>query len=343
MMIRPALVEQTKMRFLEFFREPSAFIFVILMPMVWMLALGFAFSDKKDDKVSVGVLGEVAALSSESSDTSLNVHKGTREELDGMLKRGKIALIVSEDQPGEYVFQYDRSSDQARLTSLRLEKFLLEKAGVTPPFKIERKYEKRHGSRYIDFLIPGLMGFSILTSSLFGVGMTIVSNRRNGLFKRYLATPMKPSDYMISHVFGRMLVLLVEIGSILLGGYLIFGFQVSGSFAAFSLLLVVGAACFTAIGILFGARTESIGTVSGLINLTTFLLMIISGVFFQTHYFPAWLYNISSFLPLLPLIEGLRMVALEGYGISAVVPQLSILAAYFVIASVAAKKIFKWF
>ncbi|MGE0174486.1 MAG: ABC transporter permease [Oligoflexales bacterium] len=343
MKLRASLFEQTRSRFLEFFREPSAFIFVILMPMVWMLTLGFAFSDSKVKKTSVGVVGQSAVLTSDTQDAPMIVHQGSADDIEAQLKRGQIVLIVSEVQPGKFTFRYDPKNDQAQLASLQVEKYLSDKAGQTAPYEIEKIYESKHGSRYIDFLIPGLMALSIMTSSLFGVGMTIVSNRRNGLFKRYLATPMKPSDYIVSHVFGRMLVLTVEIGAILLGGYFIFGFEISGSVPAFLSLLVLGAACFTAIGILFGSRTETIGTISGLVNLTTFTLMIVSGVFFSVQYFPSWFATVTSYLPLSPLVEGLRMVATEGASIPEVTRHMSVLAAYFVACSFAAKRLFKWF
>src|SRR5262249_46379769 len=156
--------------------------------------------------------------------------------------------------------------------------------------------------RYIDFLIPGLLGFSIMTSSLFGIGIVIVASRRENLLKRYLATPLKPHQYVLSHIVGRGFVLAVGLVAILLRGWLMFGFHVAGNLLTFIGFAALGAAAFTAIAVLCGSRTTSAAVMNGMTNLISLPMMIVAGVWFSRANFPDFLANAARFLPLTALV-----------------------------------------
>jgi ABC-2 type transport system permease protein len=242
----PSLIELTKCRLREFIREPSAAVFVVSMPVMWMVLLGF--------------------------------------------------LIQSPD-PKE---------------------------------------------RYIDFLIPGLAAFSIMTSSMFGVGMTVVVHRRENLLKRFLVTPMPRYEYLLSHVISRLVILLTELASILIAAKLIFGFSIKGSLIDFSVFAVLGAAAFTTLGVFCASRTTNASTMMGITNLVMVPLMIVSGIWFSRSTFPDWLTALTAYSPLSALADGLRGIALEGKGLTALTFEASILLVMFAIAALLAYRFFSW-
>ena len=143
-----------------------------------------------------------------------------------------------------------------------------------------------------------------MTSSLFGVGMTIVSNRKENLLKRYLATPMKPYEYILSHIVGRYITLAAEFLAVMFTGYLVFSFNVAGNWLSFTFVAMLGAGAFTAIALLCASRTRSIPVVAGITNLITLSSMMLSGVFFSVNNLPTWLEGFSRILPLTALNNG---------------------------------------
>jgi len=199
------------------------------------------------------------------------------------------------------------------------------------------------GARYVDFLIPGLLAVSILSTSVWGVGMTIVSNRKENLLKRLLATPMHAYQYILSHVIGRGAILLLEVASQLLAGYLIFGFTIAGSLVTYVLFALLGASTLTAFGIMLGSRTANTGAINGMANLVALPMMALSGAWFSRSHLPGWLAKGVTYLPLTPLVDGLRKIALEGAGFHDLGTETGILAGYFVIFSAIAAKTFKWY
>jgi ABC-type multidrug transport system permease subunit len=182
-----------------------------------------------------------------------------------------------------------------------------------------------------------------MTTSLFGTGHTIVANRRENLLKRYMATPMQPFSYILSHIVGRGFILVVEIASVLGAAWLMYRFVPAGSMMNVVLVSALGAAAFTAIAMLFGARSSSLALVSGMINLATLPMMIVAGVWFSRSNFPDWISSSARFLPLTPLVDGLRRVALEGANLADISFEITVLGVYAIVAAVAAKLIFRWY
>ncbi|MFK7822558.1 MAG: ABC transporter permease [Oligoflexales bacterium] len=347
-MISKSLIEMVKGRWREFKREPSAMFFVVFMPILWMLILGLAFSDSKQELYSIGLkqsnyAEEAQVFSFLVKQEQLKVYQGTEVELSTKLKRGEVLLLLELNQQGDVLMHYDPSNPEAARAHDVSHHLIQEYYGRTDPKPTIAKHVKAVGSRYIDFLIPGLLALSLFTSSLFGTGMTIVANRRENLLKRYMATPMNPYEYIISHIIGRYFIFLVEFACILGAGMLMFGFRVQGNWFSLIAVGLLGTASFTSLGILCGSRTANTSTYNGINNLLTLPMMMLSGVWFSRVHFPDWLASIVEFLPLTACVDALRRVALEGVGIANLSFELGLLAFYTVICTVFAKLSFRWY
>lgn len=345
-MFSPSLREQIKCRWREFLREPSAFFWVIFMPLLWMVILGFSFSEERPEVFGVGWQvegGDYQDLTARLEEHSqIDLHTPSTESWDILLKRGEVQIIVINDGSG-FAYRFDPSNPTAVNAKEKVDDLIQRWAGRTDPITTESQAIVTKGSRYVDFLIPGLLGLSVMTSSLFGVAMTLVSNRRENLLKRYMVTPMKAYEYIVSHIFGRFFVLVTEFATVMIGGFLLFDFAVEGTLVDFLVITMLGAAAFTSIAMLCGGRTRSIPTVSGLTNLITMPMMMLSGVFFSTSNFPDWMQAFIRFLPLTALVDGLRKVALEGQSLWQLQFELGALLIYSVLASALATKLFKWY
>ncbi len=348
---RSSLLELTKGRWREFRREPSAFFFVIFMPILWMIILGTAFSGKDSVKVHVGwINGQSTTVpgydfdipASLSSNSDIVLHRGDAPEIKLKQLRGEVAATVAVEGSGLKI-SFDAASQEGANASSIINRTLQEAAGRTDPLTIGSEKITIPGSRYIDFLIPGLLALSIMTSSLFGTGMLIVSNRRENLLKRYLATPMKPHEYLISHIFGRTFIFAVEVATILLAGYLMFGFKNAGSYFSLLVFAFLGTAAFTSLAILCATRTANPATMNGMTNIISLPMMLVAGVWFSRANFPEWLGQIVQYLPLTALVDGLRRITLEGANISSLMFESIILIAYTIVSTVAATKLFKWY
>ena len=350
-MIKKSLVELVKCRLREFIREPSAAFFVFTMPIVWMIILGLAFSpDKNKEGLHIGAFYQEGTLSvlqtkliqtlSEKED--IIVMKSSKEDLLKKLRQNEISLILNLNDPYAINYVYDSANPQSRLHRHEVNDILQQSLGRKEMVAIKDSIYTPDGSRYIDFLIPGLLALSLLTTSLFGTGMIIVVSRREKLLQRFLVTPMKPLEYFMSHVISRMMIVFMEVCVILLAGYLLFSFHLKGSFFSYLVLSFLGAACFTSLAILCSSRGKNSSAYSGVANLVVILLMLLSGIWFNRGNFPLWLQKTSQYSPLSALVDGLRKIALEGDGLMELGGELSLIAFYTVIFLFLSRKCFSW-
>ena len=338
-----SLRENILCRWREFLREPSAILFVVIMPPLWIAFLGTVFSPDDAPRYAIGVVQDSSPVIMQAlqTDPALQLHTGTLAELLQAAGKGEVLTVVQSE--GTLLTYYLDSSNQdsvgAKLYVDNLMQNFFQRRDAMPT--VIKPAPPR--MRYIDFFIPGLLAFSIMSSSFYGVGMTIVSNRRENLLKRYLVTPMPPMVFIVSHIIGRLLVLLVEIFIILLAGMLLFDFEIKGNPVSFIAYAAIGMATFTALATLLSSRGRNLSTCYSLINLISLPLALLSGVWFDTAWLPQWLAAICSWMPLMPLAEGLRGIAVGGVGIMTLLPQLLLMCAYAVAASLAAKVMFKWY
>lgn len=348
---RSSLLELTKGRWREFRREPSAFFFVIFMPIVWMAILGSAFSGQDSVRAHVGWIEgqpreyagtQVDIVAALSTADEVVVFQGSESEILTKLKRGTVAVILRNDVSGLHVVADPASQESVNAAAI-VNRTLQEAAGRKDPLTIKSEKIDLPGTRYIDFLIPGLIALSIMTSSLFGTGMLIVSNRRENLLKRYIATPMRPFEYIISHIFGRVFIFVVEIAAILIAGFLMFGFKNQGSWGSFFVFTLLGTAAFTSLAILCASRTANPATMNGVTNLISLPMMLVAGVWFSNAHFPEMIAEVVRYLPLTALVDGVRQITLEGAPLSSLLFETCVLAAYTFISVIAAKLLFKWY
>jgi ABC-2 type transport system permease protein len=198
------------------------------------------------------------------------------------------------------------------------------------------------GSRYIDFLIPGLLGMNLMGGSIWSMGFAIVDARRRKLMKRLIATPMSRTYFLLSFLLSRLAMLVVEVGGFLGFAVLVFGVPVRGSLALVAAVCVFGTLAFGALGLLLSSRARTIEAASGLMNLTMLPMWILSGVFFSSQRFPEVVQPIIAALPLTALNDALRATMLQGATLVQIAPQLGVLSAWLLVCFPLALKLFRW-
>jgi len=198
------------------------------------------------------------------------------------------------------------------------------------------------GERYVDWLVPGLLGMQLLSGSLWGIAFVIVQNRQRKLLKRLVATPMHRSDYLLSFAVSRLLWVLLETAILLAFAHFAFGVPIRGSLAAIFVLATLGAASFAGLGLLCSARPENTESVNGLVNLASLPMFILSGVFFSADRFPDFLQKAIRFLPLTALNDALRAVINDGASLFTLPLEVAVLLVWGAVTYAIALKIFRW-
>jgi len=198
------------------------------------------------------------------------------------------------------------------------------------------------GARYVDFLVPGLIGMNLMGSGLWGLGFTVVIARSRKLLKRFAATPMRRSHYLLSFMLSRLVFLILEVAAVVVFASLVFGFTVRGSWLSVVLTTILGGFTFSGLGLLVAARPTTIEGVSGLMNFIMLPMWLLSGTFFSSERFPQILQPFIQALPLTALNNVLRALMNEGASLSSNWLPISILLAWCLISFVVALKIFRW-
>lgn len=329
-------------RLREFYREPEALFWTFGFPILISLALGLAFRGGVTETLPVAVLDGPAQqerMELLRAEPRLIVSPTHEDQLQELFAGGKAVLVVSADTPVRYLFdpEHPQAVHAREIIDDRLQRGL----GREDPLQSQDEPMRARGTRYIEFFIPGLLGMSIMSSSLWGIGWTIVQTRRRKLLKQLLATPMRKSHYLVSQVAGRLFFLGAEVLTIVLFAALAFKVTLGGSVLALLFLCLLGAMSFAGIGLLLASRTQNAETVSGLINLLLFPMTLLSGVFFSTARFPDWLQGPIRYLPLTALNDALRAV----YNGSTLAPSalpLAVLGLLGLGCFLIALKTFKW-
>jgi ABC-type multidrug transport system permease subunit len=341
------LVQMIAARVKEFCREPAAIFWVYAFPLIMMATLGLAFRNRPVERVSVDVLrGDraEAIVSALRQDSRVRVALCDDAECRRRLRVGTSDLLVAEagaDGAG-HVYQYDPTRPESALARRLVDDVLQRAAGREDPVPTSDREVTEPGGRYIDFLVPGLLGMGLMGGGLWGVGFAIVDLRIRKLLKRFLATPMKRSQLLLSIMASRLLFTIPEVLALLVFARLVFGVQNFGSDWGLVLLILLGAAEFSGIGLLVASRAQTLETVSGLMNLVMLPLWIASGIFFSVERFPDWMQPFIAVLPLTPLISALRAVMLEGAGLESLTRELAIIIAWGGVTFALALRWFRW-
>lgn len=340
---RSPLFLLTVARLRLFFREPSAVFWSFGFPILLSIALGVAFRNKPPEPVAAGIEagpGAEAVRAALEASGEVRASILAPEELPTALRTGRVSIVVSPGTPRTY--RFDPTRPESRLARSLVDDLLQRADGRVDPTPVAEAKVTEPGSRYIDFLLPGLIGMNIMSSGMWGIGYVIVEDRTRKLLKRMLATPMKRSHFLLSFVFMRVLFLAVELPVLLLFGWLAFSIQIQGSVLLLALFTLLGAFAFSGLGLLVASRARNTHMVSGLINLVMMPMFVLSGVFFSSANFPAVMQPFIKVLPLTALNEGMRAIINEGAGVAAIAPQIGILAATAGITFVAAVRLFRW-
>ena len=336
------LTQLTLVRLREFVREPEAMFWTFVFPVLIAAGLGIAFRNRPADVLSVAVVGPELAAVFEGKPTLAVDRFADAEEARRALREGRVALVAERGPDGTVVYRYDDTNPEGRSARMLADETVQIAAGRTDPVGSSDELMREPGSRYFDFLIPGLLGMTLMGGSIWSLGFSIVDARRRKLLKRLVATPMPRQYFLLSYLLSRLAMLVVEVATILLFGTLVFGVPLRGPLVLLAGLCLTGALAFGAIGLLVSSRVRTIEAVSGLMNFVMLPMWVLSGVFFSSQRFPGAVQPVIKALPLTALIDGLRANMLQGAGLVQVAPQLGILGGWLVVCFLLALKLFRW-
>jgi ABC-2 type transport system permease protein len=333
-------------RMREIQREPEIVFWVFMFPLLLALGLGIAFRNKPADTPSVAIVSGPSAQQAfnmlHRSPAKIKVDTLDSHDALNRFRLGKYDLVIIPNEQGGFEYRYDPARPESVLARSEVDDALQSAAGRKNPLATGASISSEPGARYIDFLIPGLLGMNLMNSGMWGVGFALVDMRQRKLLKRFVATPMRRSDFLLALTSSRLILMVIEVGLLLGFGILVFHMRVLGSWVAIILLGTIGAVCFGGLGLLTASRAQKIETVSGLINLVMMPMWIFSGVFFSYERFPAVIHPFIKALPLTALNDALRATILEGASLQAQSTRLLILAIWGGLSFILALRWFRW-
>jgi ABC-2 type transport system permease protein len=335
-------------RMLELKREPEVVFWVFVFPLLLALGLGIAFRNKPADVVSVAI---VAGTGSQDAQALLarcpqhelfKIQTLNADEAQKGFRLGKFDILIQPNGNGGVEYRYDPARPESVLAKAEVNDALQAAAGRKDVVATKAITSSEPGSRYIDFLIPGLLGMNLMNSGMWGIGFALVDMRQRKLLKRFVGTPMRRGDFLLAMMSSRLVLMVIEVGLLLVFGVFFFHIRVLGSVFSIALLGALGALTFGGVGLLTASRAQKIESVSGLINLVMMPMWIFSGVFFSYERFPAVVHPLIKALPLTALNDALRACILEGTPLLHQWARLLVLALWGGISFVLAMKWFRW-
>jgi ABC transporter DrrB family efflux protein len=344
-----AIRQLSLMRLRLFYREPGSMFWTFGFPLVLSLVLGIAFRNRLPEPVVIAVEAPSDAPI-ERAEHAYAILAGTKDvyarrmsppDAANALRTGKVSLVVV-PKIGGYAYRYDPTRPESRLAHVVTNELLQRGEGRHDAFEAETRTVMAPGSRYIDFLVPGLIGLGLMSTGLWGIGFSLAEMRTKKLLKRLMATPMRRADFLFSFLLVRALLLLTELVPILLFARFVFDVHIQGSLASLVLIAEIGAITFAVMGLLLASRPDNPQVVSGLINVVSFPMYLGSGVFFSSSRFPEVLQPYLRVLPLTALNDALRAVMVDGASLASVAGRLAVCGAWGVACFVLALRFFKW-
>jgi ABC-2 type transport system permease protein len=344
-----SLFQLTFVHFKTFFREPAILFWAVFFPIIMAWVLGVAFSGKGETIRTVFVVTQASSVPEKISGEKvvgqetgnafrIKFEKSSEDEAIRALKRGVITLYI-EVRNDSIVYHFDPHNPDAQLTHLILER---EVSGINKNSSAIEPLATK-GTRYIDFLIPGLIALGIMNSCIWGIGWSLIEMRMKKLLRRMVATPMSKSIFLVSQMITRVILGTVETLLLLIFAWLYFDLEITGSFFAFAAVFLSGIFAFAGIAIMVASRTGKTEVANGLVNAVTLPMMILSGVFFNYHNFPDWAVPVIQVLPLTMLADAIRSIFIEAAGIADVFIPIIILLGTGLVTFVTGLKMFKWY
>ena len=338
------LVQLTRVRYREFFREPEAVFWVFVFPVLLAAGLGIAFRNRAPEQMAVGVVAPrdttlVSALRQGEELDVLPMSEATAREA---LRTGDVALVISQGFEGGVEYRYDDTRPESRTARLLVDDALQRAEGRRDPVPVHDRLVRERGARYIDFLVPGLLGMNLMGSGIWGLGFAIVDARKKRLLKRLIATPMSRFQYLASFALSRLTLLFIEVGLLLGFAILAFGVPLRGSLPLLVVICLLSSLSFASLGLLIASRAQTMEGASGLMNLAMLPMWIFSGVFFSASRFPDAIQPLIQALPLTAVIDALRANILRGAGWQTVAPELAVVLLWMGGSFLLALKLFRW-
>jgi len=335
------LWQLTLVRVREFTREPEAVFWAVFFPILLSVGLGIAFAGRPEAVLKIAAASPALAEALRQ-DAGLDVTELSLEAARIALRDGKVALVAEPGEAGSVMFRYDDTNPEARTARMRADRAVQRAAGRVDPVTATDTITRDPGSRYIDFLIPGLIGIGIMSNAVWGIGFAIVDSRRRKLTKRLVATPMSRVHYLLSFLIWRKILLIIEIGIPIAFGALAFGVPIRGSWIDIIALGVLASLAFSAIGLLVSSRARTVEAISGLINVAVMPMWVVSGVFFSAQRFPEFAQPVIRALPLTAYIDATRGVLLQGASITQFGREVVTLTIWMVVCFALALRLFRW-
>ena len=341
-----SIVQLTLVRFREFIRQPEAVFWTFVFPILLAVGLGLAFRSRAPERPRVGVVstrpGADRVITSLRKDSSVIIKEMDDSAAARALRTAKVALIVVPQGDSGVQYVYDPLRGESANARLIVDRAVQVAAGRADPVRVADRKVTEKGSRYIDFVIPGLLGMNLMGSGIWGIGFAIVDSRSKRLLKRFMATPMSRAEYLMSFLFSRLAFLVIEVVTLLGFGVLVFGVPLRGSLIELGAISLISALAFGGLGLLIASRAKTVEGVSGLMNLVMLPMWIFSGVFFSSSNFPDVVQPVIKALPLTAVNDALRANMLEGTSIAGLGLEMAIITGWLVISFVAALKLFRW-
>ena len=333
-------------RIRELQREPEVVFWVFVFPLLLALGLGIAFRNKPADVTVVAVVQGTNSANIvtmlHQQQPSMKVQVVEAENAKQGFRLGKFDVVVEPQVDGSVQYDYDPARTESVLAREQVDDALQAALGRKDVVPNKSVASSEPGSRYIDFLIPGLLGMNLMNSGMWGIGFALVDMRQRKLLKRFVATPMRRSDFLLALTSSRLILMIIEVGLLLGFGVLFFHMRVLGSIASILLLGAIGAVSFGGIGLLTASRAQKIESVSGLINVVMMPMWIFSGVFFSYERFPAVVQPLIRLLPLTALNDAFRATILQGQSLLEQWSRLLILLLWGGLSFILALRWFRW-
>jgi ABC-type multidrug transport system permease subunit len=369
-MLKKPIVQLILLNFREFYREPGILFWAFVFPIAMAWGLGIAFTHKPEQKRDIALIQQLnnpdtsfskilklyskPEFSKKDNTLRFVIRTGTKKtgftifrfipvnwsKASKMLKQGSIVIIL-EEKDGKLNYNYDPYNTDAQLTYMQLSSLI--KNGNANVDEAEIKPITQFGSRYIDFLIPGLIAMNLMMSTMWGISYTLIETRSKKLLRRMVATPMRKSSFLMAQIIARFVLNLIEATIVFTFAYYYFGITISGSYLALAIIYLMGMLCFSGISILVSSRTSNTYIGNGLINAVVMPMMLLSGIFFSYHNFPDAVVPYIQALPLTMFADAMRAIFIEGAGFADVWIQTFVLGVIGLSTFIVGLKIYKWY
>jgi len=314
----------------EFFRDRASLSWSLLFPILIIVGCALAFSGKEEQVLIIGVMGQHPAIGllTEPYTEVINYHD--KQQALSRLTHHQLHALIDDNAK---VYWTNSASGRSRIALLLLQQQL-------PAY--QQQQVEGAAVRYVDWVMPGVLGMNVMFSSLFGVGYVIVRYRNNGVLKRLQATPVTALQFISAQLMSRLFIVISANATIFTGSNFFLNLTMRGSYTLLLLVSILGALAMTSLGLVISARTASEEFAGGLVNMITWPMMFLSGVWFSLDNSPWYMQTLAQCLPLTHLVDAARLVMLEGAGIADIWPHLAVLIAMTLVLMAIGAVTFRW-